>query len=620
MAAADVIIVDTSAHLQYQKGTERIERVLESWCKDLRVKVVNEFIKYKSSLENEQQRTLSEIQSKPSPEVLKLRREIDKLRELLHTLEKSVSQKDELVSNLVKSLEKEKEKYEKLRAVSTDQWERSSAEKSDENTAAAEKQYNNRLVSRCWKAWKEAARSKDFSDDVANENAPRIVEVKQEECLPAEESPFSDDTLEGSDEDIEQFIKSSTTLDYGASAAPDERTYPAYQTTVSKSYNPTDTDSPGQDETASFSVLQRTQEDSENITKDEEIVDGYPVQETKKDHQGASVSRIPPTTGGPTANKVRGKKRAYARTAYERGKKMYEIKDKIRIKKVQSLKGRTSFLNSDGRPTMATNAFQKQMEENEGTLLQVTSTAQTSSHLTHNKSYDPHDFTGGILQSKEPIADTSANVEHVQPPFGPNRSDWETAKNNISQYMNQMLKKGADTKEANRNPIENRTILATTSGIGETLKEDSDVSGSANQTTEPENQAKAGGEGHQCSLCAHDFASQEVLQKHYRMCPAKPKDAPKWVCKECGKSFVSGRRYLQDHIMMVHKGMPPYRCDVCLKGFTTLANFKSHILLHGTERPFNCRECNRGFAQKGNFLRHLKGVHGMQITFKSRKR
>ena len=63
----------------------------------------------------------------------------------------------------------QKEKYEKLRAVSTDQWERSSAEESDANTAVAEKQYKNRLVSRCWKAWKEAARSKDFSDDVANE-------------------------------------------------------------------------------------------------------------------------------------------------------------------------------------------------------------------------------------------------------------------------------------------------------------------------------------------------------------------------------------------------------------------------------------------------------------------
>ena len=135
------------------------------------------------------------------------------------------------------------------------------------------------------------------------------------------------------------------------------------------------------------------------------------------------------------------------------------------------------------------------MEENEGTILQVTSTAQTSSHLTLNPSYDPHDFTSGSLQSKEPIDDTSANVEQMQPPFGPNRSDWETAKNNISQYMNQMLKKGSDTKEAKCNLIENRTILATTSGIGETLKEDSDVSGSANQTTELENQAKAGTEG-----------------------------------------------------------------------------------------------------------------------------
>ena len=105
-----------------------------------------------------------------------------------------------------------------------------------------------------------------------------------------------------------------------------------------------------------------------------------------------------------------------------------------------------------------------------------------------------------------------------------------------------------------------------------------------------------------------------------KSCHGMTKSSPKWVCKECGKGFVSGKRYLQDHIMMVHKGLPPYRCDVCLKGFTTLANFKSHILLHGTERPFNCSQCNKGFAQKGNFLRHLKGIHGFEITFKTRKR
>ena len=65
--------------------------------------------------------------------------------------------------------------------------------------------------------------------------------MKQEECLPAEESPFSDDILEGSDEDIEQFVKSSTTLDYGASAASDGKQlayeyffFPTLDTTVDK--------------------------------------------------------------------------------------------------------------------------------------------------------------------------------------------------------------------------------------------------------------------------------------------------------------------------------------------------------------------------------------------------
>lgn len=126
--------------------------------------------------------------------------------------------------------------------------------------------------------------------------------------------------------------------------------------------------------------------------------------------------------------------------------------------------------------------------------------------------------------------------------------------------------------------------------------------------------------GPRCNLCAQTFDSEDACVTHRKRCPAKPTPShPKWVCNECGKSFVSGKRYLQDHIMMVHKGLPPYRCDVCHKGFTTLANFKSHVLLHGTDRPFNCHQCNRGFAQKGNFLRHMKGVHGMQITFKSRK-
>ena len=53
------------------------------------------------------------------------------------------------------------------------------------------------------------------------------------------------------------------------------------------------------------------------------------------------------------------RKRTFAKTTYERGKKMYQMKDRIRIKRVQSLRtGAGSFLSTDDRPTMATNAFQ----------------------------------------------------------------------------------------------------------------------------------------------------------------------------------------------------------------------------------------------------------------------
>lgn len=68
------------------------------------------------------------------------------------------------------------------------------------------------------------------------------------------------------------------------------------------------------------------------------------------------VSRPPSVSFRTAAAKARGRKRAYAKSAYDRGKRMYDMKGKLKIKKVRSL--RNTFMGADGRPTMATNAFQ----------------------------------------------------------------------------------------------------------------------------------------------------------------------------------------------------------------------------------------------------------------------
>ena len=70
-------------------------------------------------------------------------------------------------------------------------------------------------------------------------------------------------------------------------------------------------------------------------------------------------------------------------------------------------------------------------------------------------------------------SDTSTAIVHVQPQFGSNQSDWETAKNNISQYMNQMIIQGeAASKEQQRKTDDDRTILGTSPGIDSPTKVD----------------------------------------------------------------------------------------------------------------------------------------------------
>ena len=73
--------------------------------------------------------------------------------------------------------------------------------------------------------------------------------------------------------------------------------------------------------------------------------------------------------------------------------------------------------------------------------------------------------------SLEGNSDTSTQIVHVQPNFGSNQSDWETAKNNISQYMNQMIIQGeAASKEQQRKTSETIATLDTSPDIEASIK------------------------------------------------------------------------------------------------------------------------------------------------------
>jgi len=457
MAASEVIVVDTQPFISHHQGTKRIESILEHWYKDLKANVVGEFLQFKSSVESEQQRTFNELQSKTSPEMMKLRREIDNLRELLHTLERSVSQKDKLVSNLVKSLEKERDKYEKLRAVSSDKLDLSSDE-SDTRLADAEKNYKDRLLKRCWMSWYKKVKLKKGQISASNnaENA-NIVTVKSEN-----EAVLSDDSLIISDD--EENLLSRTDDQFSLSSAvhgeTEGRNYPAYVST-SSNYSFSQAIASKAPGVQSYSVTIAASEDEANLekTSEDKIV-------TVISNDDAST--LQPTiarTGGntstslPSMMRTRVRKRTSTQSAYERGKKLYSMKDKIRIKKVQSLRnGTSSFLSTNDRPTMATNAFQAQDDREEESPMHISDVPSDAQVVTVNEPFSNQNVIISPDISLVEDSDASTPIVHVQPQFGSGQSDWEAAKNNISQYMNQMISQGESSASKVQKRNENRTL------------------------------------------------------------------------------------------------------------------------------------------------------------------
>ena len=67
--------------------------------------------------------------------------------------------------------------------------------------------------------------------------------------------------------------------------------------------------------------------------------------------------------------------------------------------------------------------------------------------------------------------------------------------------------------------------------------------------------------------------------------------------------------------MKVHDDSKAYKCDVCLKVFTSKPNLINHYRTHTGEKPFACQICDRKFAQKNNLLRH-QATHSEIKPFK----
>ena len=86
------------------------------------------------------------------------------------------------------------------------------------------------------------------------------------------------------------------------------------------------------------------------------------------------------------------------------------------------------------------------------------------------------------------------------------------------------------------------------------------------------------------------------------------------LCDVCGKSFKS-KTYLNTH-MKLHSGNLPFQCEICRRGFLSKYSLECHLVSHLNEKPYTCHVCGIKFCSEANMQRHIKVKHEKQQQFK----
>ena len=101
---------------------------------------------------------------------------------------------------------------------------------------------------------------------------------------------------------------------------------------------------------------------------------------------------------------------------------------------------------------------------------------------------------------------------------------------------------------------------------------------------------------------------QQFRTHQLKVCtPDNQSESRRW-CNECNKHF-STETALKRHVAMMHRGLYPYRCQYCGRGYASMDSLKGHLVQHTGIKAVVFHICGKEFSYSRTMKVHVKQFH-----------